>query len=174
MTRWCCLLMLLIAAAAGCAGTAENPRANPSVMAEVLYQGNACSRHMAGAVWIDNLKDYESFLGKIGKETLGARSENAARVDFQKSGVLLIHMGQKPTTGYEMTLGEAPVSVSRGVALVSVNWVQPPADALLPQMITRPCILIRLPRAGYTDIRITDQSGRERFRVDARRRSPDL
>ncbi len=83
-------------------------------------------------------------------------------VDLSRQATLLVQMGQKPTPGYGLW-PEQPVARLRGDVLeVILDWQSPPPGAILAQVITSPCMLIAIPRAGYKTIRVLDATGQVR------------
>jgi hypothetical protein len=46
-----------------------------------------------------------------------------------------------------------------------VSWVDPPKGAILPQIITSPCLAIILPKGPYSQIQLLDQDGNKRLQL---------
>jgi hypothetical protein len=69
--------------------------------------------------------------------------------------LIAISQGQQPTPGYALTLESA--SAEGTTALVRVRWESPPADAVLAQMITHPCLVVGLPSAAFSQVRVVSQ-----------------
>jgi hypothetical protein len=74
-------------------------------------------------------------------------------------------MGQKPTGGYGLAMSEEVAYVSNGTAVLRLSWIEPSQGAILPQVITSPCILIKLPSDSYWRIHVLDQHGHLRAQV---------
>jgi PrcB C-terminal len=83
-------------------------------------------------------------------------------VDFPREGVVLIAMGQRPTAGYGLSLAETTAAIQDGVLAIRVDWREPPPGYLLAQVITTPCLLVKVPAAAFTRIQVLDQTGRVR------------
>lgn len=83
----------------------------------------------------------------------------APAVDFSRSGVILVAMGQRPTAGYAISLAEPRAEVRDGVATLVVTLEEPAPDAMLAQVITSPCLLVSLPREGLREVRVVDAAG---------------
>jgi hypothetical protein len=94
-------------------------------------------------------------------------------VNFAREGVLWIGMGQKPTGGYRLDPAESGLEIRADTATLRVAWSTPPPDAVLAQVITHPCLLLALPKGGYSRIRIVDLSGRERLEISSHEASPE-
>jgi len=69
-------------------------------------------------------------------------------------------MGQRPTLGYQIALsGTDNLHITQGQAHLTLDWIQPPADAMVAQMISSPCLLLKLKRGDYTSVQIRDRQG---------------
>ena len=87
-------------------------------------------------------------------------------VDFEKYGVLLIRMGEKPTGGYLLQLMENTAKVENRTAMVPVRWIEPEKGAFTTQAITFPYLMIRMAKGSFDRIAVVDQDGTVRFRLD--------
>lgn len=74
--------------------------------------------------------------------------------------LLVISRGDQPTPGYGFGLADFQSDgQSPGTARLTLNWRTPPRDAILPQVITQPCIVVALPQDSLQRIEVFDQHG---------------
>jgi hypothetical protein len=80
-------------------------------------------------------------------------------VNFEKSFVLVIAMGEKPTAGYAVEIGQV---VRKGQKLkVEVRFIEPSSERMLAAVITRPYALVRIERQpGLQTVVFVDPSGK--------------
>jgi hypothetical protein len=80
-------------------------------------------------------------------------------VNFEESLVLVIAMGEKPTAGYAVEVGEV---VPEGQTLkVEVRFIEPSSERMLAAVITRPYALVRIERQpGLQTVVFVDPSGK--------------
>lgn len=80
-------------------------------------------------------------------------------VDFSESFIVVIAMGEKPTAGYAVEIGQV---VREGSKLkVEIRYIEPPAERMLATVITRPYALIRVERQpGLETIIFVDPDGK--------------
>lgn len=171
MTRNLCFFIFsCILIFTGCARPLIRPVEDAPVKAMVLYQGSVCSRMLskAGASWIDTPEDYDDVFQMIGKHGVGGKAPKPPVVDFQASGVLLVRMGTRPTAGYRLVAEQQVLQIKGDIARIAIEWAAPPADAVLAQVVTCPCTLIRIPKTGYGLIEVVDQHGEVRAMIDIR------
>jgi hypothetical protein len=74
-------------------------------------------------------------------------------------------MGQKPTGGYGLELNREFAVISEDTAALRVSWIDPPKGAILPQIITSPCLVIILPKGPYSQIQLLDQDAHLRLQL---------
>lgn len=79
-----------------------------------------------------------------------------AAADFDAAVVLLVAAGQRPTAGYAVELLSAKAPVKDGVAVLQVALRAPPEGAVTAQVVTSPCLVVALPRAGLGEVRVVD------------------
>ena len=73
-------------------------------------------------------------------------------------------MGQQPTAGYRLNLlPQQAVALAEQVLTVKVAWESPSADSLQAQVVTNPCLLIRLPKVEFNSVQVVDQQGQLRL-----------
>jgi len=139
------LAVALLVVATACA------RSTPIEAMEVLNYG-MCEGLAAGM----SLVSYED-LGRIRGGALVEPSETSS-IDVGSSVALIaLSRGPQPTPGYGFSLLDATRSAAR--VELTVRWITPPPDAVLAQVITEPCLVVALPRAGITHVRAVDQAG---------------
>lgn len=149
--------------ASACQSWAEkDPHQGSKPVAEVIYTSQHCGRSQTApsASWIDNARQLEASIQRIRSDMLGGNPIDLPVLDFQHEIALLVEMGQQPTLGYRLELaGSDDLRISQDQAQLTLDWLHPPADALVAQAISSPCLLIKLERGNYTSIQILDRQG---------------
>ncbi|MGB5064619.1 MAG: protease complex subunit PrcB family protein, partial [Candidatus Competibacter sp.] len=84
-------------------------------------------------------------------------------VDFGREGVLLVAMGARPSAGYGLSLASGSATVRDAVLSVRVNWREPPPGYRQAQVVTSPCLALKVPDAPFSRITVLDQAGRVRL-----------
>jgi len=163
----CIWFALLSIGLTGCfhSGHSTGSKAIPNV--EVIYRGVDCQRHerKAAAVWINDREQLLQVYEQINTPVVESGKAVPPHVDFSRFGVLVILMGQKPTGGFHLHLGEKQVFIQNDIARLYIHWVEPPPDAVVPQMVTSPCLMLKLSKGGYSQLYILDQNGHLRTEV---------
>ena len=140
------------------AACADNHKmvAQSAIPVNVLQAGIQCGGNAVdvNAHWILNATELEAFSRQ--------RNLATADVDFAKSMVLLVEMGEKPTLGYRLGLAQPEAQVIEGRAELILEWHEPPKDMMVGQMMTSPCILLKLARDHYQEVWIKDGLGNQK------------
>ena len=110
-----------------------------------------CQLLDAGVTQIDHDQIADIRGGLI--QTNPPQSEIEATLDL-----FAVSKGQQPTPGYHLALVGA--SERERTATIEITWSQPPANALLAQVITHPCIVVGLTPGTYTRVRAVQDNGR--------------
>jgi hypothetical protein len=149
--------LALAAAALFAACAAHRARGPSSVTASVVRASAQCGGEVSGpsARWIATQGAFLAAMGAGG--VFGA--EGTATVDFRKEGVLAVYMGQRPTAGYGLALQDPTVAVRDGVGKVVVRFEEPEPGAMVAQVLTSPCLLLRMPKQGIRQLRVVDPAG---------------
>lgn len=166
---WILFAMLLIWLS-GCFHCSHGNGGKATPILEVIYRGIDCERTESepGAVWISNRQQLVHVYNQVNKSVIGSAQDRIPNIDFSRFGVLIIMMGQRPTGGFRLQPGEKQVLIKDDKAKVYIQWVEPPEDAILPQMTSSPCLMLKLPKKGYSQIHVLDQNGclRAEVRLD--------
>ena len=151
----------------------KNYKSDKPYAIEVIYSSQQCGRDKPSpnAAWIDNQEQLEASIKQIQRGVLGGDPINLPRPDFQNEMALLVEMGQKPTAGYQLELIDSGLYISQNQAYVTLNWVVPPKDRVLAQVISSPCLLLKMKRGDYKTIRVQDNAGVVRVSASQRKQN---
>jgi len=101
------------------------------------------------------LIDYRALAGLRGGQVL---PESDAVAEVGRTVVLAaLSRGPQPTPGYGFTLNS--ITRTETTAEIQVTWREPPTDVVLARVVTHPCLVVALPRAGLDRIEAVDQAG---------------
>ncbi|MCZ6642696.1 MAG: protease complex subunit PrcB family protein, partial [Gammaproteobacteria bacterium] len=72
--------------------------------------------------------------------------------------LLAVSNGAQPTPGYGFSLKDAYLDAE--TAVIEFSWKEPEADAVLPQVMTHPCIIVGLGTGSFQEVRAIDHTGK--------------
>ncbi len=124
------------------------------VEVSVLYAGMQCGREDpdARASWASNTIELQHLYDKFPQEAMPS-------INFDRERVVLMEMGLRPTLGYRLALVSPKARIEQGNAEVLLEWIAPDRNMMVGQMLTSPCLLLKLERGPYQQVQLSDQSG---------------
>ena len=138
-----------------------------NVMLEQLYAGSQCGdTNGDSASWIATSGQLNSVYQNLRKGKIGGPELKAPKVNFKQEGVLVISMGQQRTGGYGVKLHDETLAVEGNRAIVKILWLEPAPGAIQIQVITSPCLLVKVPLGSYSRIEVVDQTRTKRFELE--------
>ncbi|MBI5056425.1 MAG: protease complex subunit PrcB family protein [Nitrospirae bacterium] len=139
-----------------------------TINASGIYSSSICNTFESApaATLISDAEAYSRIYGRLRKHIIGIENDKAPEVDFTAENILLVEMGQRSTAGYEIRLAENTVSVSNAIADVKISWIEPREGHVTAQVITSPCVMIKLPKGNYSHVRISDRNNKVRVELD--------
>jgi len=160
-------LLFILLLPNGCVGTDNHSKEKPTLKVRLLYKGDQCKTNRLDphAIWIEDPDQFKKTYARLTRHTIGAQQDLSSRVDFSREGILIVAMGQKPTGGYGLELNREFAAISDDTAVLRVSWIEPPKGAVLPQIITSPCLAVILPKGPYSQIHLLDQDAHLRLQV---------
>jgi hypothetical protein len=162
MIGWRRIGALALMVLAGCAQTGGNAAGGATAPITTLASQGQCGGLNRPTVrWIANSGEWRELYARVNSQWMNPPPPPA--VDFSRQGVLLIAMGQRSTAGFGLALANDTATVRDGVLTVRVDWREPPPGYRRAQVITNPCLLAKLPDAGFTRIQVVDREGRVRL-----------
>ncbi len=166
MKWWRTFYALMASGLVGCAGPAP---ATSTVPVETLYAATQCGALdvEASATYIADEPTFRRLYAAARRAVLNADAGPPA-VDFSRHVALMVSMGTQPTAGYALSLAQVPARLVGATLEITLDWRAPPRDALVAQMLTSPCIFLRIPGTGFESVRIRDGAGRIRLSVPVR------
>ena len=124
----------------------------------VLSNGN-CKTTEAGV----RLIDYAALAELRGTHLIGMTEDPAAAAG--PLHLIAIVPPESPTAGYSLTLDDSLLALADPLVL-RVKIARPPADAIVAQMITHPCLVVGIENAAVKRVRVIDDANQLIGEVD--------
>jgi hypothetical protein len=128
----------------------------------VVYNGIQCPGTEAGVEIIHDSGSWSDWKKRLKGFSIARSSgrENEIRdPDFGQGIVAVISMGSKPTAGFSIDVTEADAVLIKGILRISSTWQQPADGAVLPLVVTAPCVVVTVPAEDYRSVEILNQHG---------------
>jgi hypothetical protein len=126
----------------------------------VVDDGFACGRTKAPGMYLvkKGLSIDNTWVGVKQSDTL---SHPKADGQDALAGSLLIRvdMGQQPSGGYGLKLLSDKLAVSGQTASFALQWVEPKPRMGQIQILTYPCLYLKIAKGNYTRLEVVDENG---------------
>ena len=161
------VLLFMLLFPNGCVGNDSHSTEKPTLKVRLLFKGDQCTTNQLTphAIWIEDPDQFKQTYARLTRHTISAQPDLSSRVDFSREGILIVAMGQKPTGGYGLELNHEFAEITDDTAVLRISWIDPPKGAILPQIITNPCLAIILPKGPYSKIQLLDQDEHPRLQL---------
>jgi hypothetical protein len=161
------VLLFMLLFPNGCVGSDNHSKNKPTLKVRLLCKGDQCKTNRLDphAIWIEDPDQFKKTCARLTRHTIGTQQDLSSRVDFSREGILIVAMGQKPTGGYGLELNREFAVITEDTAVLRVSWIDPPKGAILPQIITSPCLALILPKGPYSKIQLLDQEAYPRLQL---------
>ncbi len=132
-----------------------------------IYSSFHCGSQSRSAYieWVSDPLMLERAFAKLSNQ-YSSTSVPSPNVDFSKQRVAIIHMGQKPTAGYNLRLISKVLKIREQTAELKLEWVEPQPGLMSAHIVTNPCAVVTLPVANYNGLTIIDRDKKVRLKID--------
>ncbi|MEM7219008.1 MAG: protease complex subunit PrcB family protein [Pseudomonadota bacterium] len=149
--RAAAIALLTSAALAGCVDQAE-------LDTSVAFSHDRCRNIDAGA----RIVSFSEAATLRGSQLLGAPPESIAGAESEPADapprLVAISKGPQPTPGYGFALA-GPARLHEDTVHLRVDWLTPPADKPVAQVMTNPCIVVAIEEGNWRRIEVTETDG---------------
>lgn len=165
---WMVLILTPTLFSFGCLQGGQIGATDATMKVEAIYHSTNCPSNQIEphVLWIDSPSELQRLWKNLHRNRLGGSLSSMPEVDFSAQGIVVVHMGQQTTGGYAIELADSMCHIKNEIASVTINWKSPASGAAVIQMITAPCILLKLQKGDFHSIQVIDQNGRLRATVD--------
>ncbi len=148
-------------AVAACAASRKTTPTEIPLLVEPILSSQIClpAAKSCTATWISSQDSLRQMMSRVLSHRIGGTPHKVPAIDFSSYGVLAVEMGEQRTAGYGFDTKAVSAYMTGTMAVVSLVWHRPDPGAHTAQMMTSPCILLRLPKKSYNTIRVMDQQG---------------
>ena len=137
------LLLLVVLALSACS------RQTALVTVREVGGGDHCP--LSGAVSITDMNGLRRALGS---------DPGPVHIDFAKERVVVVSAGEKPTAGFRLQLSAPQARLEGGEVRVRLEELKPSGDAMVTQVLTRPCVALALSGFAFDAVDFVDDHGR--------------
>jgi hypothetical protein len=95
------------------------------------------------------------FARRLAGDVLGVPGPDpAALAAGDGETILWVDLGERPTAGHSVGLRGDRATVSGDTLVLAVDYAQPAPDAIVAEVLTRPCLVVRVDDAAMRSVRL--------------------
>ena len=152
---------LVVPCLCACASAASVPT---SVSIETVFASERCNvGKEERAAWLRDEAEFRALWARVTRWRLDPPPVPV--IDWLDEIAVLVSMGTHPTSGYTLDLAGDTADIVDGTLVLPVFWVEPDPGSPRLQVITSPCLLLKMKRLSVTKLKIVDQNGRVRTEI---------
>ncbi len=151
----------LMVAVAACAASRKATPTEIPLLVEPILSSQICLPAAKNwtATWISSQDSLRQMMSRVLSHRIGGISHKVPPIDFSSYGILAVEMGEQRTAGYGFDSKAVSAYMTGTIAVVKLVWHRPDPGSHTAQLMTSPCILLRLPKKSYNTIRVIDKQG---------------
>ncbi len=111
-----------------------------TVQLDTVLNANQCGFAQQNLVYISSDKQ----LRQLFKQRFNSPIKKLDNIDFTSSALILVSMGQQPSSGYSIQLKSPDALVKNNTLSIDINFKKPSADSFNAQILTSPCALYKI------------------------------
>lgn len=157
------LLFLLVACTANSQSQDVNAATGTKMSLKIttVHASSQCGPTVT-TQWISSQQQFENLFRASQQQMISSTPPQPSSIDFTRYGVVLVSMGQQRTGGYMIELAQEDLTVRNDTAQITVRWREPEPGMMVTQVLTHPCVFLRVPLADYQSLRVVDQENKVR------------
>ena len=158
------LFVTVMSSVACTASTGRDAQEAVSIAVEALYSNTKCGhlKPEASVRWVNNDAQLARTYQLFQRDVIGAAPAMLPEIDFSRHRVVLVEMGRQPTLGYRLGLNQTLPGIVDGRLEIVLDWIEPAKNMMVGEMLTSPCLLLKVERGPYHQVWFKDQFGLKR------------
>ncbi len=151
----------LLLTVGACQSGVEPTSTLTTVPIQIAYRDSQCMKERAIIEPIHNITVLMDWWQPLARQQIPAKQlpQSLRAINFERSAVFVLSMGSQPTAGYGIELHSDRATVQRESLTIPAGWQEPPADTMVAQVVTSPCIVFTVPANRYQTVMVRDRQG---------------
>lgn len=145
------LFVFFMTGISGCAGQVQ------MIDPKVIYSTSACSStdQAVSLHFFQKEAQWKRYFS-TGMAAMTLPVESVPDISFNSNAVLVVDGGSHPNAGYSLRLID--VKIEEHILRVNIEFFRPEDNRMQAQVVTHPCIAIRVPAGGYDRVELYDMN----------------
>ncbi|MCG7981592.1 MAG: protease complex subunit PrcB family protein [Candidatus Thiodiazotropha lotti] len=132
----------------------------------VVQDGVACSNNQAAGMHLVKKGVIKNVGGGVVMSDKSLKAGEEGKSDTDDSWLVRVDMGQQPSGGYGLKLLSDKLAIEEQTATLALQWSKPEPGMAQVQMITFPCLYLKIAKGDYTRLAVVDEEGNLKHSLD--------
>lgn len=132
----------------------------------VFKDGGACSQNQAAGMQLVTGNSIKNTGGGVMLSDKSLDPKDDAKGDDDAFWLVRVDMGQQPSGGYGLKLMSDKLAVKDQTGSFALQWSKPEAGSVQMQMLTYPCLYLKVAKGDYTRLEVVDEEGTVKHGLD--------
>ncbi|ODB86260.1 hypothetical protein A3195_11540 [Candidatus Thiodiazotropha endoloripes] len=132
----------------------------------VVKDGVVCSNNQAAGMQLVKEGIIKNVGGGVVMSDKSLKPGEEGKSDAEESWLVRVDMGQQPSGGYALKLLSDKLAIEEQTATLALQWSKPEPGMAQVQMITFPCLYLKVAKGDYTRLAVVDEEGNLKHSLD--------
>jgi hypothetical protein len=132
----------------------------------VVEDGVVCSNNQPAGIHLIKEGIIKNVGGGLMMSDKSLKVEDEAKVEVDDAWLIRVDMGQQPSGGYGLKLLSDKLAIQEQTATLALQWRKPDPDMAQIQMLTYPCLYLKVAKGDYTRLEVVDEEGNVKHALD--------
>jgi hypothetical protein len=132
----------------------------------VVKDGVTCGQNQAAGMYLVREGSIKDTGGGVVFSDKSLKPQDDAEDGDDAFWLVRVDMGQKPSGGYGLKLLSDKLAVSEQTASFALQWIKPKPGMAQIQILTFPCLYLKIAKGDYTRLEVVDEEGTVRHSLD--------
>ncbi|MEW8204748.1 MAG: protease complex subunit PrcB family protein [Candidatus Thiodiazotropha taylori] len=132
----------------------------------VVKDGVVCSNNQAAGMHLVKEGVIKNVGGGVVMSDKSLKAGEEAKSEADDSWLVRVDMGQQPSGGYALKLLSDKLVIEEQTATFALQWSKPEPGMAQVQMITYPCLYLKVAKGDYTRLAVVDEEGNQKHSLD--------
>ena len=132
----------------------------------VVKDGVVCSNNQAAGMHLMKGGNIKNVGGGVVMSDKSLKPGDEGKTDADDSWLIRVDMGQQPSGGYGLKLLSDKLAIEGQTATFALQWSTPEPGMAQIQMLTFPCLYLKVAKGDYTRLAVVDEEGNLKHSLD--------
>ncbi len=131
-----------------------------------VVEDGACSQNQAAGMHLVKGPSIKNTGGGVILSNKSLDPKDDEKSDDDSFWLVRVDMGQQPSGGYGLKLISDKLAIKDQTASFALQWAKPEAGSVQMQMLTYPCLYLKVAKGDYARLEVVDKEGTVKLGLD--------